>query len=99
MGVYIKGMDMPMDCSGCALALFPMCLLTRNHVEYRARREDCPLIEVPTSHGRLIDERIVMEIAMEYCTDDDGTCSKAGTDLREMLDDIENAPTVVESEG
>ena len=36
----------------------------------------------------------VLAIAMQYCPDDDGTCSKAGQDLREMLDEIENLPTV-----
>ena len=31
----------------------------------------------------------VLEIAMQYCPDDDGSCSKAVVDLREMLDEIE----------
>jgi hypothetical protein len=31
-------------------------------------------------------------LAMQYCPDDDGTCPKAGHDLRELLDDLENAP-------
>ena len=31
-------------------------------------------------------------LAMEYCPDDDGVCSKAGHDLRELLDDLESAP-------
>ena len=34
----------------------------------------------------------VIEIATSYCPDDDGTCEKAGTDLREMLDEIEAIP-------
>lgn len=33
-----------------------------------------------------------VEKATEYCTDDDGSCSKAHTDLRELLDDLENLP-------
>ena len=36
------------------------------------------------------DEAVAL--AMEYCTDDDGSCTKAGHDLRELLDDLENAP-------
>ena len=34
----------------------------------------------------------VIEIATSYCPDDDGTCEKAGTDLREMLDELEAIP-------
>lgn len=32
----------------------------------------------------------ILEVVMKYCPDDDGTCSKLGADLRELLDDIEN---------
>jgi hypothetical protein len=31
-------------------------------------------------------------LTMQYCPDDDGVCSKAGHDLRELVDDLENAP-------
>ena len=31
-----------------------------------------------------------LEIIIKYVPDDDGTCSKAGADLRELLDEIEN---------
>ena len=31
----------------------------------------------------------VIELVMQYCPDDDGSCSKAGNDLRELLDEIE----------
>ena len=42
----------------------------------------------------LIDRQVVLEIAMSYCPDDDGSCSKAGHDIREMLDEIETLPTI-----
>lgn len=42
----------------------------------------------------LIDRQAALEIAMSYCPDDDGCCSKAGHDLREMLDEIEALPIV-----
>lgn len=35
----------------------------------------------------------VLDIAMQYCPDDDGSCSKADADPREMLDEIEALPT------
>ena len=40
----------------------------------------------------LIDKQAVLDITMSYCPDDDGCCSKAGHDLREMLDEIEALP-------
>ena len=36
----------------------------------------------------------VLDIASQYCPDDDGSCSKVDVDLREMLDEIEALPTV-----
>lgn len=39
-----------------------------------------------------IERETALEIAMQYCPDDDGSCSKAGADLREMLDEIEAIP-------
>ncbi|WP_303834684.1 hypothetical protein [Ruminococcus flavefaciens] len=34
--------------------------------------------------------KTVLDLVMKYCPDDDGTCSKLGADLRELLDDIED---------
>lgn len=45
-------------------------------------------------NGDLISLGAVLEIVMQYCPDDDGSCTKAGVDLREMLDEIENLPDV-----
>lgn len=42
----------------------------------------------------LIDRQAALDIAMSYCPDDDGCCSKVGHDLREMLDEIEALPTI-----
>lgn len=43
---------------------------------------------------RLCDADAVLEIVMQYCPDDDGSCSKSHVDMRDMLDDIENLPTI-----
>lgn len=42
----------------------------------------------------LIDADKVLNIVAAYCPDDDGSCSKAGIDLREMLDEIEALPEI-----
>ena len=42
----------------------------------------------------LISRNDVLEIIMQYCADDDGSCEKPNADLREMLDEVENIPAV-----
>lgn len=42
----------------------------------------------------LIRRKDAIDIAMQYCPDDDGTCSKGDVDIRELLDDLENLPSV-----
>ena len=42
----------------------------------------------------LISREAALEILMRYCPDDDGSCTKADVDPREMLDEIENLPAV-----
>lgn len=44
-------------------------------------------------HMSYISRQDVLDIALQYCPDDDGTCSKSGDDLRNMLDEIENLPS------
>ena len=40
----------------------------------------------------LVELDKVLDIAIQYCPDDDGSCSKADADLRDMLDEIEALP-------
>ena len=58
------------------------------------RFTDCPNLKRGEKKPRLVDANAVIDIAMQYCTDDDGSCSKADVDIREMLDEIECLPTV-----
>lgn len=39
-----------------------------------------------------ISRQDAVDAAMQYCPDDDGTCSKADKDIRELLDEIEDIP-------
>lgn len=59
MAVYIKGMEMPHNCLFCPVSRWGSCALTCYSVDMaiakQNRRDDCPLIEVPEPHGRLID--------------------------------------------
>lgn len=70
MSVLIKGMDMPMVCRTCQFLLYinhydelGVCGRTRKDVTQikDKRDEDCPLVEIPTKHGRLIDADSVIK--------------------------------------
>lgn len=63
MSILIKGMEMPKDCWQCP---FEKCVL-RVLVD---RHPDCPLVEVPASHGRLIDaEKLERDIEEYHLSD------------------------------
>lgn len=73
MGVYIKGMEMPFTCLSCefhkcAAGVGDFCSLTkRRQFRFKNRPKDCPLIEVPESHGRLIDADALVEDMKRQC--------------------------------
>lgn len=60
MSILIKGMDMPKSCEDCPCAYFTEgaysdeCQVTHKHITDE-KPTDCPLIEIPTPHGMLID--------------------------------------------
>jgi|GEM_PF-4529571 hypothetical protein len=47
---------------------------------------------VPTTGGDCVSRKAVIDLAMQYCPDDDGSCSRADVDMREMLDELEALP-------
>ena len=62
MSILIRGMEMPKSCWRCSLSqLYEkpremlVCKITHDEVLRHKIDGNCPLIEVPTPHGRLID--------------------------------------------
>lgn len=61
MGVIVKGMEMPKNCKTCpfsdheAWCLIPGDWRERYYCPDNERSEYCPLVEIPTPHGRLGD--------------------------------------------
>lgn len=115
MSVLIKGMEMPKDCISCEFS-YPMfegiwyCGYTGKYIDEENDEEyyeaaysyDCPLVEVPTPHGRLIDGDKLLDKMSNY-TDNEGAKMPFGYDDTLIHRDsacfmIENAPTLVESE-
>lgn len=103
MGVYIKGMEMPESCPcklvGVGYDMY--CSFTsgipsrmREYVECcekETRPDWCPLAEIQTPHGRLIDADELMG-RIEHDTPLSSTFEKV---VRRY---IENAPTIIERE-
>ena len=108
MGVIIKGMEMPENCMECDLKSwnpdeydyvcpFSGIMALNIGVQY-----DCPLVEISTPHGRLIDGDKLLDKMSNY-TDNEGAKMPFGYDDTLIHRDsacfmIENAPTLVESE-
>ena len=98
MSVIIKGMKMPKSCDSCDLIQFDdeeleaHCPLSPYYrwcgtpPDYRP--EGCPLVEIPTPHGRLID------------ADEIEKCVHEWYDVGEYVfaDTIRNADTIIEAE-
>lgn len=113
MGVYVKGMKMPKNCGSCWLSRMrgsslggildckifgtvgtamddPYDILNKRH-------PDCPLIELPEKHGRLIDETIVLEMIRKSLGIKD--LSFLYNAEKSVVNEIFHAPTVIEAEG
>ena len=96
MSVLIKGMDMPKDCWSCPMITVDpitrkrFCGKTLIDIKDSfIRLSNCPLVEIPTPHGRLIDGDELKKGAYAF----------GGFGLDKVLvDDINNAPTIIEAE-
>ena len=93
MSVLIKGMEIPKSCDKCEL-------MTANYgcafvgsvggESYRKRAWDCPLVEVPTTHGRLIDAEAIPWI--------EGKDEQDKPIYLLLKFQVEELPTIIESE-
>ncbi len=84
MSVLIKGMEMPKNCTEC----HARCRLYLNGRKFR--HPNCPLIEVKTPHGRLIDADKLSNQKYENIWTNR---------LIIDADDLDDAFTVIEAEG
>lgn len=99
MSILIKGMDMPKGCvdpksKGMACPVLLWCTAWRDKVAPPLHRpQDCPLVEVPTPHGRLLDENDVKN-TFKFSED----AEYARWTLAGVFMDIEDTEAVLESE-
>ena len=90
MSILIKGMEMPKHCRNCKFSYFThgismKCLFISEACKIKGRLSDCPLVEVSTPHGRLIDAD---EYGANYIIDFD----------KNPLEVLESTPTIIEAE-
>ena len=81
--------EMPTNCTGCKLRLIVGCNPYKDNglSPSKARHKDCPLVEIKTPHGRLIDEEMIVSVEGQMKADGTVVCF---TDV--------DAPTVIEAE-
>ena len=90
MSILIRGMRFPKTGDECLIN----CGHSMLYINITDRRSpDCPLIDIPTPHGRLIAEKTITEIRYH---DADGYHIVNGEQLCELETDAE---TVIEAEG
>ena len=53
--MYIVKKDLPKKCSSCPFREHTSCTLTHSYASTKARRQDCPLIEIRKPHGPIVD--------------------------------------------
>lgn len=104
MSVLIQKIDMPSMCCVCPCHDYDMetnryyCQVLKDEpriIDENTRRDDCPLTEVPTPHGRLIDaDALKNQVAQwrDSCRFQDAQV------LCTVIDMIHKAPTVIEAE-
>lgn len=67
MSILIKGMEMPEDCFSCPLKEEGFCNITNAYAgRINERNRDCPLVELPEHHGRLVDADYLEKHAGEW---------------------------------
>ena len=100
MSLLIKGVEIPKSCWFCWLfrhnnSEFFRCPITHRSVENcsKNRHKTCPLVEINTPHGRLIDENEVVKIVKDM----HGLCRHDV--LIDAIDRIQKLPTIIEAEG
>ena len=114
MSILIKGMKMPENCGMCSMAHRNFdgnetrlaCYALHKWAEESGdgRLTDCPLVELPEKHGRLIDEAMLRKSVLKWMPND--PCGREEKEFPfeedicvSMMMEIEEQPTVLEAEG
>lgn len=109
MGVYIKGFEMPENCLNCTMRIGVKCYVAPSYVDDTrvaptvdevlkgGKPNWCPFVEIPTPHGRLIDEGLYWDI-LENSFDTDPRFNSDTEIIRCYREAWDITPTVIEAE-
>lgn len=100
MSILIKGMEMPRDCEECRFCevIDGLGCMATHYLILRRHGQDkpnwCPLVAVPTPHGRLIDADALQQSIGSY------NPVKYTYEYGDVITvaDIDNAPSIIEAE-
>lgn len=105
MSLIIKGSIMPLMCGDCPCydgSDYACNATGRGVIEYRydGRPDNCPLVEIPTPHGRMIDADRLMEVIEKnsYLLKGYYNSLENGMFLTGIKQAINEAPTIIEAE-
>ena len=96
MSILIPGMKMPENCLECDLRSFDeYCPFTDVECLNIGRQDSCPLIEVPTPHGNLIDAST--RITVPFWNGNENDYYEAKMSIADILDEWadEGCPSAV----
>ena len=96
VSVIIKGMEMPQRCMDCGVDTGLCGLWNGYDGRYSRRHPRCPLVDIPTPHGRLIDGDAYIKMMEEKC---DHESSLDEWVLKVCRGGVSIMPTVIEAEG
>ena len=106
MSVLIKGMDMPENCRQCDFTHCThfgqkLCTLLTEAISIKHKLPNCPLVEIPTPHGRMIDadEPLKTIEANDYMLRSELNTFDRGMFTIGIQQAINEAPTIIEAEG
>ena len=94
MSIVVKGMKMPTNCAHCICASEDSryCAAANEYIPMLGKPKWCPLVEVPTPHGRLVDAD-ELKTAFPRC---DNNMSIKIASVRATINHMD---TIVEAEG
>ena len=105
MSILIEGIKMPKYCGNCKLFGEYGCAII-GAVGYalteRKRPDDCPLVELPEQHGRLIDADALTKMCREMQSiewNNNAAPYSWAYAYESFENDIDEAPTIIEAEG
>lgn len=110
MSVLIKGMKMPIGCITCPCMSFGRddCTMWCKWLDEplgewskrggKWRHPDCPLVEVSTPHGPLIDEAALMLEFAEFVRASNNSDFAAVPNWNDAVSLLGSAPTIIEAE-